>query len=106
MYRVKLLFVFAIMQMLPAICVAELPQNLDEVLFGLSGCVDYSQWVRTVGVIKFRTPIGIFKEAEFSSRQERYEWESTHNLIRMHSILGGSESFSNAVSSMDGKIHS
>ena len=40
MYRVKLLFVSAIIQMLPVICVAELPQDLDEVLFGLSGCVD------------------------------------------------------------------
>ena len=102
MYRIKLLFLSAIIQMLPAICVAELPQDLDEVLFGLSGCVDYSQWVRTVGVIKFRTPIGIFKEAEFSSRQERPEWEPTHSLIQMHSILNGSESFSNAVSSVKG----
>lgn len=102
MYRVKLLFVSAIIQMLPVICVAELPQDLDEVLFGLSGCVDYSKWVQTVGVIKFRTPIGIFNEAAFSSRQERPEWKPTHSLIQMHSILDGSECFSNAVSSVKG----
>ena len=74
--------------------------SIDGKYFGLSGCEDYSLWMRSVGVIKFHTPIGIFNEAEFFSRQEHPEWAPTHCRILMHSTLDGSQSFSNVVSSI------
>ena len=40
--------------------------SIDGKYFGLSGCEDYSLWMRSVGVIKFHTPIGIFNEAELN----------------------------------------
>ena len=100
MHRARLLFLVAVAQTLSIMSVAEVPQDLDEVLFGLSGCEDYSLWMRSVGVIKFHTPIGIFNEAEFFSRQEHPEWAPTHCRILMHSTLDGSQSFSNVVSSI------
>ena len=39
---------------------AELPQSLDEVLFGISGGTNYVKWMRTDGTLKFDKPFAIF----------------------------------------------
>ena len=102
MRRIKIVFASTVALILPVASLAESPQNLDEVLFGLSGCTDYLQWVRSVGVVKFRTPIAIFKEAEFSSRAYYVGWEPSHCRIVMRADFFGSECFTNVVRSIKG----
>ena len=55
---------------------AELPQSLDEVLFGISGGTNYVKWMRTDGMLKYRfmenveEPLGnrVFLLRDFSYR--------------------------------------
>ena len=102
MVRIKLTLLFGVvsMQALLSPSFAEQPQNLDEIVFALSGSADYLQWVKSSGVVRFCTPIGCFNEAEFFSCRERPEWDSTHCRIRMHSVFDGSQGLSNAVSAI------
>ena len=79
---------------------AELPQSLDEVLFGISGGTnyeDYVKWMRTDGTLKFDRPFTIFDKAQFRMHYPTNDFAPRHYSIEMEREFPDESSSTNLV---------
>ena len=83
---------------------AELPQSLDEVLFGISGGTnyeDYVKWMRTDGTLKFDRPFTIFDKAQFRMHYPTNDFAPRHYSIEMEREFPDESSSTNLVDLME-----
>ncbi len=83
---------------------AELPQSLDEVLFGISGGTnyeDYVKWMRTDGTMKFDRPFVTFDKAQFRMHYPTNDLAPRHYSIEMEREFPDESSSTNLVDLME-----
>ena len=83
---------------------AELPQSLDDVLFGICGGTnyeDYVKWLRTDGTIVFERPFGMFDRAQFRMHYPTNDFAPLHYSIEMETEFSGELSLTNLVGLME-----
>ena len=79
---------------------AELPQSVDEVLFGICGGTnyeDYVQWLRTDGTMVFERPFVMFDRAQFRMHYPTNDFAPRHYSIEMEREFPGKPSSTNLV---------
>ena len=76
---------------------AELPQSLDEVLFGISGGTNYVKWMGTDGTLKFDRPFAIFDKAKFRMHYPTNDFAPRHYSIEMEREFPDESSSTNMV---------
>ena len=79
---------------------AELPQSVDEVLFGICGGTnyeDYVQWLRTDGTMVFERPFVMFDRAQFRMHYPTNNFDPRHYSIEMEREFPGESSSTNLV---------
>ena len=79
---------------------AELPQSLDDVLFGLCGGTnyeDYVKWLKTDGTMKFDRTFVIFDKAQFHMHYPTNDFAPLHYSIEMEREFSDESSSTNLV---------
>ncbi len=79
---------------------AELPQNLDQVLFGICGgtsYTDYVKWIKSEGTIVFHRPFVIFDRAQFQMHYPTNDFAPRHYSIEMECEYSNITSSTNLV---------
>ena len=79
---------------------AELPQSLDDVLFGLCGGTnyeDYVKWLKTDGTMKFDRTFVIFDKAQFRMHYPTNDFAPRHYSIEMEREFSDESSSTNLV---------
>ena len=79
---------------------AELPQSLDQVLFGICGgtnYVDYVEWMKADGTLAFHKPFVIFDRAQFQMHYPTNDFAPRHYSIEMECEFSNVTSSTNLV---------
>ena len=79
---------------------AELPQNLDQVLFGICGgtsYTDYVKWIKSEGTIVFHRPFVIFDRAQFKMHYPTNDFAPRHYSIEMEREFTNTSNSTNLV---------
>ncbi len=79
---------------------AELPENLEEVLFSMTCGTNYGAWMAMDGEIVFRRPFSVFGSAMFRSSIATNDTPPLHYSITMERRFYGKDSLSNVVESL------
>ncbi len=82
---------------------AELPQSLDDVLFGIcsgTNYEDYVKWLRTDGTMVFERPFVMFDRAQFRMHYPTNDFAPRHYSIEMEREFPGESSPTNLVGLM------
>ena len=83
---------------------AELPQSLDDVLFGICGGTnyeDYVKWLRTDGTMVFERPFVIFDRAQFRMHYPTNDFAPRHYSIELEREFPDESSLTNLVDLME-----
>ena len=97
MTKRKVKYSIIVVTMLNLLALAELPQSLDEVLFGISGGTNYVKWMRTDGTLKFDRPFTIFDKAKFCMHYPTNDFAPRHYSIEMEREFPDESSSTNLV---------
>lgn len=95
--------VFAIALCWTSWAFAELPQSVDEVLFGICGGTnyeDYVKWLKTDGTMKFDRTFVIFDKAQFRMHYPTNDFAPRHYSIEMEREFTDESSLTNLVGLM------
>ena len=79
---------------------AEMPQNLDQVLFGICGgtnYTDYVKWMKSEGTIVFHRPFVIFDRAQFKMHYPTNDFAPRHYSIEMEREFTNTSNSTNLV---------
>ena len=91
---------FAVVIMFNLAALAELPQSLDQVLFGICGgtnYADYVKWIQTEGTMVFHRPFVIFDRAQFQMHYPTNDFAPRHYSIEMECEYSNITSSTNLV---------
>lgn len=80
----------------PGLLLAELPQSLDEYLFGQTGGTNYVQWMKAEGEVCFVRPFVVFDKAIFRSSRATNDLQKLHYSIAMQKTIN-LEDYTNTV---------